>query len=187
MSDLETDRTVRVEGRGEIDPEILSWNRARKRPVVVDATAMPLAFEVETPEGTMEGEQGDVLIRGVEGELYPCDADVFAQTYELVGGGESPPSDSAGADGGYPTPEGVEYIYIGDATSPPDDPKWRRLNVGENVRVKLEREPASDFVEALMRTGGACPECDEQLGVHAGIDEEGCCTNCGEQVIDDDE
>jgi len=29
----------------------------------------------------MEGEAGDVLIRGVEGELYPCDADVFYQTY----------------------------------------------------------------------------------------------------------
>lgn len=27
---------------------------------------------------------GDVIIRGVKGEYYPCKADVFAQTYEPV-------------------------------------------------------------------------------------------------------
>ena len=86
MSDLDAERTVRMDGRGEIDPDVLSWNAARKKPVTVQATPMPAPFTVETPEGTMEGDEGDVLIRGVEGELYPCDASVFAQTYELVNG-----------------------------------------------------------------------------------------------------
>ena len=35
-------------------------------------------FEVKTDEGTMTGVGGDYLIRGVEGELYPCRLSVFA-------------------------------------------------------------------------------------------------------------
>jgi len=77
-------RTVRMEGRGEIDPDVLSWNDAEKKPVVVQATPMPAPFEVETKEGTMRGDEGDILIRGVEGELYPCDSDIFYQTYEVL-------------------------------------------------------------------------------------------------------
>lgn len=87
MSDIQADepagRAVTMDGE-EVDPADLGWNPAQKKPVVVEATPMPAPFTVETPEGTMEGDQGDVLIRGVKGELYPCDADVFAETYELV-------------------------------------------------------------------------------------------------------
>lgn len=38
--------------------------------------------EIETLEGTMTGVQGDWIIRGVKGELYPCKPDIFAATYE---------------------------------------------------------------------------------------------------------
>ena len=41
-------------------------------------------FSVETLEGTMEGKAGDWLMVGVNGEMYPCDADVFAKTYEFA-------------------------------------------------------------------------------------------------------
>ncbi len=41
-------------------------------------------FQVATAEGTMRGGPDDWLIRGVEGELYPCKASVFAATYELA-------------------------------------------------------------------------------------------------------
>lgn len=39
-------------------------------------------FLVQTIEGEMRGGPDDWLIRGVEGELYPCKASVFAATYE---------------------------------------------------------------------------------------------------------
>ena len=29
-------------------------------------------------------QEGDIVIQGVKGELYPCKPDIFAQTYELV-------------------------------------------------------------------------------------------------------
>lgn len=37
---------------------------------------------IETLEGTHEGKPGDWIIRGVNGELYPCKPDIFAKTYE---------------------------------------------------------------------------------------------------------
>lgn len=56
----------------------------QKRPIFVDAQRMPHAFEVKTLEGTMRGKAGDWLICGVESELYPCDADIFEKTYEVI-------------------------------------------------------------------------------------------------------
>jgi hypothetical protein len=41
-------------------------------------------FFVRTLEGEMRGGPDDWLIRGVQGELYPCKPDIFAATYEAV-------------------------------------------------------------------------------------------------------
>jgi hypothetical protein len=37
---------------------------------------------INTLEGRMHAAPGDWIIRGVQGELYPCKADIFAATYE---------------------------------------------------------------------------------------------------------
>ena len=37
---------------------------------------------ITTLEGTMVGERGDMIIRGVKGELYPCKPDIFEATYD---------------------------------------------------------------------------------------------------------
>lgn len=42
------------------------------------------AVEIVTLEGTMRGDRGDWIIRGVQGELYPCKPDIFDATYEAV-------------------------------------------------------------------------------------------------------
>lgn len=39
---------------------------------------------IQTLEGTMRAENGDWIIRGVAGEIYPCKPDIFAATYEPV-------------------------------------------------------------------------------------------------------
>ena len=39
---------------------------------------------IETLEGTMEGKPGCYIIKGVQGEFYPCDKEIFEQTYEEV-------------------------------------------------------------------------------------------------------
>ena len=37
---------------------------------------------IATLEGHMVADRGDWIIRGVQGELYPCKPDIFAETYE---------------------------------------------------------------------------------------------------------
>lgn len=44
-----------------------------------------VALKIKTLEGNMYAQEGDYIIKGVEGELYPCKPDIFHKTYELVG------------------------------------------------------------------------------------------------------
>lgn len=39
---------------------------------------------IHTLEGDMEASVGDYIIKGVNGEFYPCKPDIFAKTYEEV-------------------------------------------------------------------------------------------------------
>lgn len=43
---------------------------------------IPEHIAVDTLEGTMRAMIGDWIIRGVQGEHYPCKPDIFAATYE---------------------------------------------------------------------------------------------------------
>ena len=45
-------------------------------------------LRIVTLEGTMVASKGDWVIRGVQGEFYPCKPDIFEATYEAVGGQE---------------------------------------------------------------------------------------------------
>lgn len=38
--------------------------------------------EIKTLEGTMIARTGDYIIRGIKGEIYPCRADIFEETYQ---------------------------------------------------------------------------------------------------------
>jgi len=39
---------------------------------------------IQTPEGIMSAAPGSYIIKGIKGEIYPCQPDIFEQTYELV-------------------------------------------------------------------------------------------------------
>ena len=56
----------------------------QKKPVVIEAVEITEPIEIETLEGTMRGEVGDMLITGVNGEQYPCKPDIFEKTYYEV-------------------------------------------------------------------------------------------------------
>lgn len=43
-----------------------------------------LRLSVETLEGPLSVSKGDYVIKGVEGEFYPCKPDIFNKTYEEV-------------------------------------------------------------------------------------------------------
>lgn len=67
------------------------WREARKKPVKVEYRGpYDDPSEVETIEGDFEIDEeylnehgGYVIIRGVEGEIYPCALDIFDETYEV--------------------------------------------------------------------------------------------------------
>lgn len=39
---------------------------------------------IETLEGTMKADDGDYLVKGVRGELYPVKGEIFWETYERL-------------------------------------------------------------------------------------------------------
>lgn len=39
---------------------------------------------INTLEGRMKASQGDYIVKGVNGEFYPCKPDIFERTYEKV-------------------------------------------------------------------------------------------------------
>lgn len=41
-------------------------------------------LKIETLEGIMKASVGDYIIKGVNGEFYPCKPDMFEKTYERV-------------------------------------------------------------------------------------------------------
>jgi hypothetical protein len=42
--------------------------------------------EIDTLEGKMLARPGDYIIKGIKGECYPCQPDIFEATYEIVDG-----------------------------------------------------------------------------------------------------
>ncbi|HWQ95907.1 MAG TPA: hypothetical protein VN368_00905 [Candidatus Methylomirabilis sp.] len=56
----------------------------RKKPVVINAFQTNCELTIRTLEGEMTAHPGDWIIKGVNGELYPCKPDIFEKTYEPV-------------------------------------------------------------------------------------------------------
>ncbi len=52
--------------------------------VMTGDTGMKCYLRITTLEGKMRAKPGDWVIRGVQGEFYPCKPDIFEQTYEEV-------------------------------------------------------------------------------------------------------
>lgn len=42
------------------------------------------SIQIDTLEGKMTANIGDYIIKGVNGEFYPCKPDIFEKTYEEV-------------------------------------------------------------------------------------------------------
>lgn len=78
-------------------------NRYRKKPVIIEAIKWTGSnwneivewgcacaqdqdnnLLIPTLEGVMYASPGDMVIRGIKDEIYPCKPDIFEQTYEIV-------------------------------------------------------------------------------------------------------
>ena len=70
-----------------VHQQICEWARSSTEegkiiPVVMSRFDSHLL--IHTLEGTMHAQLGDFIIKGVQGEFYPCKPDIFAQTYETA-------------------------------------------------------------------------------------------------------
>ena len=62
----------------------LEFKKAKKKPIEIKCIQIDEPFQVETMEGTMTGKKGDWLMVGVNGEMYPCDNEIFIKTYDII-------------------------------------------------------------------------------------------------------
>lgn len=56
----------------------------RKKPLVIEAYQTEIELLIPTLEGNHIASPGDFIVRGVDGEYYPCKPDIFRETYDLV-------------------------------------------------------------------------------------------------------
>ena len=72
--------------------DIMEWSGARFVDVLTDEHNLEEPYghlkrsvlAIRTLEGDMIVSPGDYVIRGVQGEFYPCRSDIFEATYERV-------------------------------------------------------------------------------------------------------
>lgn len=120
---------------------------------------------IATLEGDMRVSPGDWVIRGVQGEFYPCKPDIFAATYDEIGG---PPSEEGDTPNGsmllrntdtgelvtVPITIGAGTPVAGTPVGTP--PNWSDLTVSVTAHVEgippgnyEAVEPDTDTVEPL--------------------------------------
>lgn len=65
--------------------EVPDMQTCKKLPIEVHCKQIDEPFRVKSLEGDYkQGKPGDFLIKGVDGELYICDKDIFNKTYEVL-------------------------------------------------------------------------------------------------------
>lgn len=71
-----------------VEIEAIQWNGTNESEIktfVGDAAKFTTTLlTIKTLEGIMIAQVGDFIIRGVDGEFYPCKPDIFEKTYDKV-------------------------------------------------------------------------------------------------------
>lgn len=76
-------QVVEWTGDNDVYDFLLKWSQPR---IITRHTRNIL--HIHTLEGVMEARLNDFIIKGVNGEVYPCKPDIFEKTYELVEPGD---------------------------------------------------------------------------------------------------
>jgi hypothetical protein len=63
-------------------PVVLNTKMDEERWLDFESYIKTDGFKINTLEGLMTANVGDFIIKGVQGEFYPCKPDIFEATYE---------------------------------------------------------------------------------------------------------
>lgn len=69
-----------IQFNGKNQTEIFAFTGAKE----ISEGLLDKFITIHTLEGDMKASIGDFIIKGVNGEFYPCKPDIFEKTYELV-------------------------------------------------------------------------------------------------------
>jgi len=76
-------KAIQWDGTAETTDAIMAWNsKIGLRTSTVHL--FPAHLVIPTLEGEMIANVGDYIIRGIQGEFYPCKSDIFDASYEEV-------------------------------------------------------------------------------------------------------
>ena len=65
--------------------KVSCMSKCRKHSIIIHAKQINEDFRVCSLEGDyIQGKAGDYLVKGIKGELYICDKDIFEKTYEWI-------------------------------------------------------------------------------------------------------
>lgn len=75
-----------IQWTGKNTEEILKWCKDAELEVQTEAinnvSYTYINLYINTLEGRMTASEGDYIVKGVNGEYYPCKPDIFEKTYE---------------------------------------------------------------------------------------------------------
>ena len=102
---------------------------------------------VSTLEGDMKISKKDYVIKGVNGEFYPCKPDVFEKTYDVVEIVERPQTFGEKAVGITFNPSGTDEVYEAKMLAA------KQIDLLEKVHIKLTNDSANtSWVRNVFRT-----------------------------------
>jgi len=74
--------TLQIAGSESAWKELADWCKGSIRGTRLRAEMREIA--IQTLEGEMRADVGDWIIKGVDGEFYPCKPEIFEKTYDEV-------------------------------------------------------------------------------------------------------
>lgn len=102
---------------------------------------------IKTLEGPLHVSDGDFIIKGVEGEFYPCKPDIFEKTYDVVENAERPQTFGEKAVGITFNPSGSDEVYEAKMLAA------KQIDLLEKVHIKLTNDSANtSWVRNVLRT-----------------------------------
>lgn len=61
-----------------------SGEQYNRLPEIRTAVKIPYSFTINSLEGRLEGKADDYIVKGIYGEYYICDSEIFKKTYDKI-------------------------------------------------------------------------------------------------------